>query len=101
MPPRARRFVAAIGVLFFLQLCVANGIFPVQTVKTLYAPLAKFLPITYANLGLTQALSGTGISPAVLTMGISAAVVIILIGGALIGFKLMRPRTAVTDEPRN
>jgi len=93
-----RLAVLVVGALFFLQLCVANGIFPVQTVKTLYAPLAKFLPMTYANLGLTQALSGTGISPAVLTMGISAAVVIIALGIGLIGLKLMNPKNSMAGE---
>jgi len=96
-----RAAVLVVGVLFFLQLCVANGIFPVQTVKTLYAPLAKFLPITYANLGLTEALNGTGISTAVLTMGISAAVVIIVVGSALIGFKIMRPNESVVNEAQD
>ncbi|MFC6207382.1 YhgE/Pip family protein [Levilactobacillus tongjiangensis] len=85
-----RLAVLVVGGLFFLQLCVANGIFPSQTVKTLYAPLAKFLPVTYANLGLSQALSGTGISSTVLTVGLSAACVILVLSVVAISLRFIR-----------
>ncbi|UDM32354.1 YhgE/Pip family protein [Lentilactobacillus laojiaonis] len=74
------------SVLIFVQLCVSNNIFPSQTVKTAYAGIAKFMPITYSNAGLSAAI-GSGISGLTIAHGIEAALILTIALIALVIIK--------------
>jgi len=88
-----RLAVALVGLLLFVQVCVSNNLFPVQTVKTAYAGIATYLPMTYSNTGLAETLTGVGLTSTTVSQGLSAVAMIMLIGGGLIVMKFRQLAT--------